>query len=75
MQKLSYQFFPSAVQCSCAQCYDVRGLKAMEKAFAPVLVFTLLLRSSPFEAIFTTGSLLSFTRLAATDLAYEFREQ
>ena len=34
-----------------------------------------LLGSSPFEAILTTGTLLSFTGLAATNLANEGREQ
>ena len=35
----------------------------------------LLLGSSPFQTILTTGTLLSFTRLTATDLAYEGSEK
>ncbi len=43
--------------------------------YHPELTFSLLLWSSPFQTILTTGTFLSFTRLAASDFAYECREQ
>jgi len=42
---------------------------------SPCVNVHLLLGSSPLQTIQLTGTLLSFTRLAATNFAYECREQ
>jgi len=45
-----------------------------EEVVPSLLTFTLPLGSSPLQTIQLTGTLLSFTGLAATNFAYEFRE-
>ena len=46
-----------------------------EEVVPSLLTFALLLGSSPLQTILTTGTLLRFTSLAATNLANEGREQ